>query len=136
MAETDYLPGCYRNFRCHAGESFAGYLLRLAESNSYLGIGEFLRTTLAIESRSLDAALLLARTDPGLLRSLGRVAAGEPGLLARYAIKGTQAPSVTPVILFDGMRIDGDALLGANAQICPKCLAETGYAYEEWTWRR
>lgn len=132
MAEADYLPGCYWNFRCHAEESFAGYLLRLAEGNDYLGIGDFLQTTLAIKTRSLDAALLLVRTEPALLQSLGRIATGEPELLARYTIKAYQAQGASPALAFDGVAVDADALLGANAQVCPKCLAESGYAHEAW----
>lgn len=132
-----YLPGCFRNLPCFAGESFAAYLLRLASANGYAGIGGLLRAAGLPVSRKLQGDLLNLRTDGTQLARLARMAVGQADHLAGYQIQLFRASSLSADNSVDAAwihecRVSRDALMSDIASICGPCLAENGFAREEW----
>lgn len=132
MSERDYLPGCFANRLPMPSESFPGFMLRTAEANAYAGIGEFLSNVLQCDQprtpETLARLCLGVRTDGMLLSRLGRVVAGDAHCLDRYAFE----PLHDEAVFAHSCRIDLDALLRTQAQVCPLCLTERNCVLEEW----
>jgi hypothetical protein len=63
-----------------------------------------------------------------LLSRLGKVVAGDAHCLDRYAF----VPLHDEAVFAHSCRIDLDALLRTQAQVCPLCLAERSCVLEEW----
>jgi len=132
-----YLPGCFRNLTCFAGESFAGYLLRLAEANGYAGIGGILLAAGLPSSRKLQGDLLNVRANGSQLSRLASMAVGQTDHLAGFQIKLFRASTLSAdntvdAAWIDECRVGSDALMSDLASICGPCLAENGFAREEW----
>jgi hypothetical protein len=132
-----YVPGCFRNFTCFAGESFAGYLLRLAEANGYAGIGGILLAAGLPTSRKLQGDLLNVRANGSQLSRLARMAVGQTDHLSGFQIKLFRASSLSAdntvdAAWIDECRVSRDALMSDIASICGACLAECGFARQEW----
>jgi TniQ len=133
----EYVPGCFRNLTCFAGESFAGYLLRLAEANGYAGIGGFLLAAGLPISRKLQGDLLNVRANGSQLARLARMAVGQADHLTGFQIELFRASSLSAdnsvdAAWIDECRVSRDALMSDIASICGPCLAENGFAREEW----
>ena len=123
-----YLPGCYRNFGPARGESFAGFLLRLAGANGYAGIRDLLRARNLATRRPLGDDLVDARSSIRTIEDLGRMAVGDRDSLGKYQIVIHPDHS----IFFRECRIVREALLDQRASVCSACLALHGWASEEW----
>jgi hypothetical protein len=123
-----FLPGCYRNFGPIRGESFAGFMLRLAGANGYAGIRDLLRARNLATNRPLGDDLLSARSSVHALADIGRMAVGDPDALRKYQVVIHPDDS----IFFRECRIVREALLDQRASVCSACLALHGWASEEW----
>jgi hypothetical protein len=132
VSERDYLPGCFANRLPRPGESLNGFLLRLSEVNAYRGIGDVLSSLLLRDRpgtpQTLARLCLQVRTDKAMLGQIGRAAAGDAHCLDHYAALSLHDEA----IFAHSCRIDLDALMLTQAQVCPKCLSELGIALEEW----
>jgi hypothetical protein len=123
-----YLPGCYRNFGPTRGESFGGFLLRLAGANGYAGIRDLLRARNLATKRALGDDLLYARSSLNALADIGRMAIGDTDVLRKYQVEIQSDGS----IFFRHCRIAREGLLDQRASVCSACLAIQGWASEEW----
>lgn len=128
----DFAPGCFRNLAPLLGESFLGFLMRLAEANGYAGVAELLSSTLTLLQpaigRSPSRAALEIRSQPDLLSLVGRIAVGLPSSTSQYAIELLAEDA----LFIQGCRVDLDAWLGDYAQVCPQCLGKHGFARDSW----
>lgn len=128
----DFAPGCFRNLPPLLGESFLGFLMRLAEANGYAGVTELLSSTLTFmqpaTGRSPSRAALEIRSQPDLLSLVGRIAVGLASSTSQYAIQLL----ADDALFIEGCRVDFDAWLGDYAQVCPQCLREHGFARDSW----
>lgn len=126
---ADFLPGCYRNFQPCNDESFRGFLKRLAEANGYATIRELLRAGELHLGGNGDLGLIRLRGHLESLQSVGRLAAGSPDCLLHYR---TELIPGDDAVILEGVRVHLDALVKARAPVCTRCLAENGYAREDW----
>lgn len=128
----DLAPGCYRNLPPRLGESFNGFLLRLAEANRYAGIADFGASALHIDraraARNLGRLAIEIRSNRELLGLLGRVAVGDARSTERFAVELLPDED----LFIDDCRVDRDAWLETRAQVCPQCLSNEGFAREAW----
>lgn len=124
----EFLPGCYRNIPCWADESFAGYLLRLAEANGYAGIRDLLKAASIEAPGPISRLLRKVRLTKQHLESIGAMAIGDAKHLARFLI----SPIGDEAVFILDCRVDNDAILEERCQVCPTCLAESGYCKESW----
>lgn len=132
---AQHLPGCYRNICCEPGESLPGYLLRVAESNSYQGIRDLLRQATIKSTRQTRVQVLKLYADEAGLAHLGRMTVGDPQHLTRFAaqpLSDVTANTPGEALYMQQRRVDIDALLPLRAAVCPRCLLDYGYAREEW----
>jgi hypothetical protein len=127
-AELHFIPGCYRNLQHKHGESLPGFLLRLAEANDYAGIREMLMVVGIQAPGHLSRLITQVKLSGESLEVLGAMAVGNTSHLLPYLVE----PIGDEALLVQGCRVDNDAYLHEHAQICPVCLAQDGFALEEW----
>lgn len=130
MSDTalHFIPGCYRNLLHAPGESLPGFLLRLAEANRYAGIRDMLKVV-DIEARGhLSRLITQIKLSEDSLEVLGAMAVGDRSHLLSYLVR----PIGDEAVLLQDCRVDNDAFLQEYAQICSVCLAQDGFALEEW----
>lgn len=134
-AARPYLPGMYRNLRPLQGESFQGYILRLAETNGYSGVRDVLQVVNQRRlSNKLGRCVRAIRSDGDALSTLARIAFGQPDGLVDYLVQplGETESGDTPAVIAEGCRIDNDAVMHDYAQVCPICLGERGVVLSAW----
>lgn len=126
--ELHFIPGCYRNLPCNPGESLPGYLLRLAEANGYAGIRDLLKMADIRAIGSISKVISQLKTSSSDLGMLSSMAVGVLDHLKTHLAQEIADEAV----LLNGCRVDNDAFLVERAQVCPHCLRENGFAFEEW----
>ncbi|MDT3680537.1 MAG: TniQ family protein [Burkholderiaceae bacterium] len=127
MQPRTYLPGFYRNLVPLPDESFAGYILRLAERNGYSGVADVLAAVTEIGGEPIADAFEL-RARPSALRTLSLMATGLPSALSKYLRE--RLPDHASMI--GDVRIRDDAHMDTYSQVCTSCLEERGYVLEVW----
>ena len=123
-----YLPGCYAHMRPQHDESLPGFLLRLAEANHYRDIQALLTSVFPEAKEALRPKIAGLRLSPGHLARLSRVACGDAAALSHFRV--IKLPS--NALLIHGCRVPAHGFLVEGGAYCPHCLAENGYAREEW----
>lgn len=123
-----YLPGCFAHFRPRGDESLPGFLLRLAEANHYRDIQGLLTVVLPETHQALRSRIAAIRKSSEYLARLGRVACGDASALSHFQISTTPTNS----LLIHDCRVPPHGFLPGGGSYCPQCLAENGYAREEW----
>jgi hypothetical protein len=111
-------------------ESLQGYLIRVCEANEYPSpktILELLEPNTA--KRIGGVAEIVSNTK--LVAALEIVVRAPPGSLTQWAWQAIDSGS-GPYFNVRGAVIPVDALMTDHAQVCPVCLAESGYIREEW----
>lgn len=126
--EKRFIPGCFQNLGSNAGESLAGYLLRLAQANGYGGIRPLLRAANVNTSGNLSKTLFNLRQSADQLANIGAMATGDTSHLQHFLAR----PIGDEALFVSDCRVDNDTILGELCQICPDCLREDSYAREEW----
>ena len=123
-----YLPGCYSHMRPMGDESLPGFLLRLADANHYRNIEALLTAVFPEDKKTFRPKIASIRRSPEHLSVLGRVSCGDATALSHFCV--SELPTNT--LLIHGCRVPPHGFLADGGSYCPQCLAENGYAREEW----
>jgi hypothetical protein len=113
-------------------ESLQGYLIRVSEANGYLSprtILELLEPQMQTAKRISGLAEIVSNTK--LIAALEVSVRAPQGSLTQWAWRAINSGS-GPYFNVRGAVIPVDALMTDHAQVCPVCLAESGYIREEW----
>jgi hypothetical protein len=127
--KSKLLPGCYANFPSKRNESLPGYLLRLSEANGYDDLFTMLKSLRVSGHLPRTKALLALMRDESALKTLGRISTGVTDSLMHFKLSPI---GIDTAVMIRGCRVDFDAILDYYAQVCPICLAENGYARDDW----
>lgn len=124
---NSFRPGFFCTFIPKEGESFRGYMLRLASQNFLSGINDVLAVVRADVEAPIRSAIDL-RTNFDALQVFGVMATGSRDGVTRFFAE----PLGDAAVFVEGCRVDKDALMDGLAQVCPRCLVEEPYAKAEW----
>ncbi|WP_313561976.1 TniQ family protein [Diaphorobacter nitroreducens] len=123
-----FLPGCYKNFPQETGESLPGYLLRLSHANGYEGIADLLRACTGARKAGVTEMVHALRQSENDLKTMSRVAVGDE----RHLLHHLGFVIIDGAIGLHKARVDDDAWLTGQAQVCPQCLATREILSEDW----
>jgi hypothetical protein len=120
-----------RTGRPKADESLTGYVVRLAEQNSYDNSSWILRMIDLERNRSVTSCELAFETNGNLSR-LAEITGSDEEELKTLIYSHASEPDLNHLYRFFNQLVPKYAIRTTHPKVCPACVLETGYWHRIW----